>query len=254
LEQISSNDFSFSNWHKNSDDNYTWWNLDRLGLGSTKQKEVPALETIHKHRKLMVLGKPGSGKTTLLKSLAIACIHKNLEWDDPDYIPVFIELRKFVEDAAKHKELTHEEFSLCDAIKKLFKQWKVAPEDCKRILEEGRALILLDGLDEIPTSQSDLVTWQIRHFCQDYAKNRFIITCRTQSLQYCFDSFTDVEIANFTRDQVCKFVHDWFTVMVGDPEAKELEQSLNTQLLIDISEKCQYLSSPRFQQAIANLK
>ncbi|MBW4501357.1 MAG: NACHT domain-containing protein [Scytonema hyalinum WJT4-NPBG1] len=232
LNQITSNDLSSFNPDKNSDDNYTWWNLDRQGLGSTKQKEVPALETIRKHRKLMVLGKPGSGKTTLLKSLAIACIDKSLGWNDLDYIPVFIELRKFVEDAA-YKKLGHEEFSLCDAIKELFKRWNVAPEDCKRILEEGRALILLDGLDEIPTCHSDFVRWQLNHFCQDYAKNHFIITCRTQSIQYCFDSFTDVEIANFTREQVCKFIHNWFTVMVGDPEAKELEQSLNIQLLLN---------------------
>ncbi|NMG08053.1 NACHT domain-containing protein [Brasilonema sp. UFV-L1] len=234
LKQISSNDFSFSNRHKNSDDDYSWRSFDRQGLGSTQQKEVPALETIHKHRKLMVLGKPGSGKTTLLKSLATACIYKNLGWNDPDYIPVFIELRKFAKDAAEYKKLGHEEFSLFDAIQKLFKQWKVAPEGCKRILEEGRTLILLDGLDEIPTSHSDFVTWQVRHFCQDFAKNRFIITCRTQSVKYCFDdSFTDVEIANFTQEQVCKFVHHWFTVMVGDTEAKELIQNLNTQLLVN---------------------
>ncbi|MBP5977017.1 NACHT domain-containing protein [Brasilonema sp. CT11] len=233
LKQISSDDFSFSNRDR-SDDNSTWWSLDRQGLGSTKQKEVPALETIRAYRKLIVLGKPGAGKTTLLKSLATACIYKNLGWNDSDYVPVFIELRKFAEDAAKHKELKHEEFSLYDAIQKLFKQWKVAPEDCKRILEEGRALILLDGLDEIPTNHSDFVAWQVSHFCQDFARNRFIITCRTQGIQYCFDSFAVVEIANFTREQACKFVHDWFTAMVGNSEeTKELEQSLNTQLLIN---------------------
>ncbi|MDP8964562.1 MAG: hypothetical protein M3O33_11385, partial [Cyanobacteriota bacterium] len=97
LKQVSS-DFSFSDWRKASE--FDWRSFDRWGLGQVEQEQVPAIEKIQDCRKLMVLGKPGSGKTTLLKALATACIEGKLAWDEPDYVPVFITLREFAEDAA----------------------------------------------------------------------------------------------------------------------------------------------------------
>ena len=221
LKQVSS-DFSFSDWRKASE--FEWRSFDRWGLGQVEQEQVPAIEKIQDCRKLMVLGKPGSGKTTLLKALATACIEGKLAWDEPDYVPVFITLREFAEDAAEE-----EKFSLCDMIQQQFDSWGVA-DAAKPILQQGRALILLDGLDEVLTSHREIVVRQMRRFCGDYADNRFIITCRTQSLKSHFEGFTETEIADFTPKQVERFIKNRFAVVVGNADPEELAEQLIWQL------------------------
>ncbi len=221
LKRVSS-DFSFSDWRK--DFEFDWRSFDRLGLGQVEQERVPAIEKIRDCRKLMVLGKPGAGKSTLLKTLATTCIEGDLAWNEPEYVPVFITLREFAEDAVEE-----EKFSLRDAIQQQFNRWGV-PEAAEPILQQGRALILLDGLDEVPTCQSEFVVRQIRRFCRDYADNRFIITCRTQILKSRFEGFTEAESAEFTPEQVERFIKNWFAVVVGSAEAEEFAQRLIWQL------------------------
>ncbi len=221
LKRVSS-DFSFSDWRKEFE--FDWRSFDRLGLGQVEQERVPAIEKIRDCRKLIVLGKPGAGKSTLLKTLATTCIEGNLAWNEPEYVPVFITLREFAEDAVEE-----EKFSLRDAIQQQFNRWGVA-EAAEPILQQGRALILLDGLDEVPTCQSEFVVRQIRRFCRDYADNRFIITCRTQILNSRFEGFTEAESADFTPEQVERFIKNWFAVVVGSAEAEEFAERLIWQL------------------------
>ncbi len=221
LQRVSS-DFSFSDWRR--EDELDWRSFDRLGLGRVKRERVPATEKIRECRKLTILGKPGSGKTTLLKSLATACIAGKLGWDEPEAVPVFITLREFAEDAAQE-----EGFSLRDAISQQFDRWGFA-EATETILQQGRALILLDGLDEVPSYQSDSVIRQICGFCRNYADNRFIITCRTQSLKFHFEGFTEAEIADLAPEQVKRFIQNWFAIVVGSVEASELAAQLKRQL------------------------
>lgn len=221
LQRVSS-DFSFSDWRR--EEELDWRSFDRLGLGRVKQERVSATEKIRDCPKLTILGKPGSGKTTLLKSLATACIEGKLGWDEPETVPVFVTLREFAEDAAQE-----EGFSLRDAISQQFDRWGFA-EVTETILQQGRALILLDGLDEVPSNQSDSVIRQMRRFCRDYADNRFIITCRTQSLKFHFEGFTEAEIADFVPEQVERFIQNWFAVVIGNTKAAELAEQLLNQL------------------------
>ena len=226
LKRVSS-DFSFSAWGKESE--FDWRSFDRLGLGQVEQERVPAIEKIRDYRKLMVLGKPGAGKSTLLKSIASKCIKPNDNQPDErwlqDYIPVFITLERFARKSAEE-----EKFSIRDAIQRQFDHWGMA-EAAEPILKQGRLLILMDGLDQVPTPHSESVIWKIRYFCEeDYAANRFIITCRTQSLKSRFEGFTEVEIADFTPKQVKRFIKNWFAVVVGNAEAAELAERLIGQL------------------------
>ncbi len=226
LKRVSS-DFSFSDWGKECE--FDWRSFDRLGLGQVEQERVPAIEKIRDYRKLMVLGKPGAGKSTLLKSIASKCIKPNDNQLDErwlqDYIPVFITLERLARKSAEE-----EKFSIRDAIQRQFDHWGMA-EAAEPILKQGRLLILMDGLDEVPTRHSESVIWKIRYFCEeDYAANRFIITCRTQSLKSRFEGFTEVEIADFTPEQVARFIQNWFAVVVGNAEAAELAERLIRQL------------------------
>jgi predicted NACHT family NTPase len=177
--------------------------FERLGLGR-RQKRSPGFEVAAHHPRLMVLGKPGSGKTTFLRHLAVACCKSEFL---ADHIPILIELR-FIKDTSQFNLLNtiHREFRLADR------------GQTEEILNQGKVLILLDGLDEVPGQSKRDVQDHIYEFSQQYYKNRFILTCRTQTTEYSLATFEYVEVADFNPEQVKIFAQNWFTALAETPE------------------------------------
>ena len=147
----------------------------------------------------MVLGKPGAGKTTFLKYLALQCIKGNLL---TNLVPVFITLRQFTE--------AQKELSLLEYITQIFDDNAVSVAEINSILKNGRALILLDGLDEVRETSSKPILSQISDFSSRYSRNKFVITCRIAASEYNFEKFTSVEVADFDDEQINNFANNWF--------------------------------------------
>ncbi len=169
---------------------------DRLGLGD-RIKRNEGMAVAHDNARLLILGKPGAGKTTFLKHLAVDCSKGEFQ---PDLIPVLMELRK----------IRSTEWRLLDA---LSEELSTDNQQTQTLLEQGRLLILMDGLDEVSTSDFRRnVQNQVRSLAQEpqYSGNRFILTCRTQIIDVIPQGFTSVEVADFDDEQVKKFVENWF--------------------------------------------
>lgn len=176
--------------------------IDTGNLDTIPKKWFPAMAVVERYDKLMILGKPGSGKTTFLKWLALVC---NMgEWQS-DRVPIFISLKDFAQ--------TKKQPSLKSYITKQLKYCGVvAPHIIQTLLNQGRVMVFLDGLDEVKPGDIERVLSEIRQFTTRFSASSFIITCRIAAQKYIFEQFTEVEIADFNQQQITDFVTKWFQV------------------------------------------
>ncbi|MEH2378442.1 MAG: NACHT domain-containing NTPase [Nostoc sp.] len=186
--------------------------FDRLGLGKVSQARVAGVLAVEKYQNLMVLGKPGAGKSTFLKHIAVQCNQGTLE---AERVPIFIGIKQFADDSRKIGE-----YDLLNYIRKEFEICGITEAALiDNLLEYGRLLILLDGLDEVSQESSVQTIQCINSFCNIFFKNKFIITCRIAAKKYKFFSFKDIEVADFTLEQIKAFAKNWF--MAVDNKSEE---------------------------------
>ena len=110
-------------------------------------------------------------------------------------------------------------------VKHICEEWSLSSEyEAELLLQHGRCIILLDGLDEVPGAQGTEVVSHIRKFSETYYKNQIVVSCRINAQDYSLDNFTYVEIADFSPDQVKAFVKNYFMAAIPGLERKKLLQ------------------------------
>lgn len=160
------------------------------------------LKVANEKQYLMVLGGPGVGKSTFLRKIGLEALKGQQGGFQHESIPVFIELKSFTSSKIDIEEAISEEFRICG--------FPHPQEATAELLEKGKLLILLDGLDEVPAKIMNQAIGQIQDFVDRYDKNRFIVTCRTAAYRHNFRRFTDVAMAEFNDSQISYFIQNWF--------------------------------------------
>ena len=97
------------------------------------------------------------------------------------------------------------------------------------LLEQGKLLVLLDGLDEISKASQNGAIEEIQSFVTRYDLNRYIVSCRVAAYQSALNRFRDVEIADFDNTQIQMFMRNWFQCSDGADltTASQCWESLN---------------------------
>ncbi|NCS12943.1 MAG: NACHT domain-containing protein [Microcystis aeruginosa G13-09] len=151
---------------------------------------------------LMVLGDPGIGKSTFLRKVGLEALKGNQGSYQHPLTPVLLELKNFKENEINIQALIEEEFKICG--------FPNVEKNISNKLEKGELLILLDGLDEVPTANVNNVIEKIKDFVDRHYKNRFILSCRTAARTH-LQRFTDIEIVEFDDQQIQSFIEHWFS-------------------------------------------
>lgn len=188
------------------------------GFQSQKYEKESGIVVANREQYLMVLGAPGMGKTTFLRKVGLEALKRKRGSYEHDKISVLLELKTFRTGEIDIEKAIAQEFAICGL-----------PEYAQlteKFLEQGKLLILLDGLDEVPNERmTDMVT-EIQNFVDRYSNNYFITSCRIAAYRNNFRRFTDVAIADFDDEQIKNFITNWF--QINPDRAKECLTRLNS--------------------------
>ena len=161
---------------------------------------------------LAILGAPGSGKTTLVKHVALSLALRRkakAAGEMPDLLPVLLFLRDHAQAIAAQNDYT-----LIKAVEAEVDHLGQKPPVgwFEKMLQRGRSLILLDGLDEVadPDLRRTVVTW-VEKQMQAYGQNSFVVTSRPFGYRdNPLSGVTVLDIRPFTAPQVERFVQNWY--------------------------------------------
>ena len=186
----------------------------------------------------VILGDPGSGKSTLLRFLALCGLSESLQkrykTKSDDRLPIVITLRRYADELKSRRNLSlidylqeniHADFSLNSADIEFFEYY----------LETGQAILLFDGIDELPDSNfKQLVRNRIKSFATTYPGNTIIVTSRIVGYEnpFRFDErdFRHYRITKLQLPEIERFVHDWYQFRIEN----ENERNANIKDLIRI--------------------
>jgi hypothetical protein len=142
---------------------------DELELMVERAKPVQVEAVLAEHPALVILGDPGSGKSTLLKHLALDAA-KN--FDREKRLPILLPLAAYAFALQKNPQL-----SLRDFLPEFYKGMQEFPENPSALfydaLDNGKALVLLDGLDEVhDPSERSRVVHHVKNFYLNHREYR----------------------------------------------------------------------------------
>jgi hypothetical protein len=160
-------------------------------------------------RGLVILGDPGSGKTTLLHYAALTQARGNQDSN----LPIFVPLAAYDD----YLRRVGGDISLADFLPIYYEKWRNLPglqplfQDA---LTQGRAVLLLDGLDEVlETTTRQYVAEQAGALIQQWQGrgNRFVVTSRVVGYREARlpGELPHVTVLDFGRAEIELFAHQW---------------------------------------------
>ncbi|MEK8172922.1 NACHT domain-containing protein [Streptomyces sp. M19] len=186
--------------------------LDGRREGMVPVRVERADQAFSGRQRTLVRGLAGSGKTTLLQWLAVTGAQQ-----EPQPVPFVLALRTLVRgDSCRGRRTSSPP--------------PAAPGGCPaagwadRVLAEGRGLLLVDGIDEVPQQQRERTREWLRELLAAYRHSRFVVTTRPSAVPEGWLAglkFAELTVRPMSRQDVSVFISRWHAAAGCD-----LEESL----------------------------
>ena len=146
------------------------WREERRAVGTVRVERA-----LGEHRLMLIRGEAGGGKSTLLRWLAVSAARGTFTGELAPlngHVPFLVKLRSHADQG-----LPHTEELLDDVAAELS---SIMPDKAwaHRQLQSGRALLLVDGIDEIIETQRQHVREWLGRFTSLYPEVRIVVTSR----------------------------------------------------------------------------
>lgn len=182
----------YENWYLHHQENrefrrtYIPLNLERAGNDAR-----PAAADVLRDRQLrgiVVVGAPGSGKSTLLRAYGIDVLRSSRgRVGRPTEVPFLVQLRRYAAAVERSGVRLADYIGNQVLVSELGMSRADAGRLVLRALREDRAVVLLDGLDEVPQERQEAVLHAVFDFKEDLdqehptGRARLVLTCRQQN-------------------------------------------------------------------------
>lgn len=185
-----------------------------------KVERFPVLEGLRKYalgekrQHLLLAGRPGSGKSTTLKRLLLEQAKVVLA-DSTQPVPIYIQLKR--------------DISLLELIANELEKGNIELEEkeLKRLLRRRHLLLLLDGVNEIP---SDEQRRKLQEFREDNSTTPMIFTTRDLAVGGDLGIQKRLEMRSLSEPQMREFVGKYLTNRGMPDQAKALLRQLRDRL------------------------
>jgi Leucine-rich repeat (LRR) protein len=179
--------------------------------GEDESEYVRVNEALAGSRRMLIRGDAGSGKTTLLQWLAVAGARKSydgalVDWNDS--VPFFIRLRRYAGQALPQPE----DFVAA-----------IAPAEAGRMpdgwahrqLESGRALVLIDGVDELSDDDRQRAREWLLDLTATFENACYVVTSRPSTPEdwLIAADFQHCALQPMTLGDVRSFVEHWYNAI-----------------------------------------
>ncbi|MEU5688120.1 ATP-binding protein [Streptomyces venezuelae] len=187
---------------------------------------LPADQALATHDRVLLRGEAGSGKTTLVQWLAVSAARgvvagpvdaeSSMTYLD-DRVPYVLPLRTLT----RHGERLPAPADFlaavgCPLAGTQPQGWEA------RVLTAGRALVLIDGIDEIPDAERDRTRAWLSDLIDAFPGNRWLVTSRPSAVREDWlteEGFTELTLSAMRQEEVAAFIERWHTAAAtGVPE------------------------------------
>jgi hypothetical protein len=209
------------------------------------QTVVPLEQALAEQRRIMIEGPAGSGKSTLLQWIAVQAAQNSFPetmqaWNQ--LVPFFIRLRRCRQDGFPPPEAW-------PRLEANTVAGTMPPEWAHELLESGRALVLIDGVDEMPLRQRNDFLREIRALVKQYPLARYAVTSRPSAVNekqwpewrdWLRDAhFVEAAMREMEGEQLEIFVAQWHNALRESvaQEEEKAQASQNRDKLIQLLRK-----------------
>ena len=186
---------------------------------------LPVHTALANSSRLLVRGQAGSGKTTLMQWVAVRAATKSFEDELADWngmLPFYIRLRAYAQTELPRPEMFPQSVAPM-IVERMPKGW------VHTALESGRALVLVDGVDEISDAQRDTTHTWLNDLVATYPRALFIVTSRPHAIQEGWMNrftFDDAELQPMELADIDAFIDHWHQAVREELQAEEEKNEL----------------------------